>query len=63
MAGKEGGLCFQGWLSRPALENILSQLGALCCVVCFHGVWEEKGRGQSGEKFVRVGWGRKEGEG
>lgn len=41
LAGKEGRLCFQGWLSRPALENILSQLGALCCVVCFHGVWGE----------------------
>lgn len=41
LAGKEGRLCFQGWLSRPALENILSQLRALCCVVCFHGVWEE----------------------
>lgn len=41
LAGKEGRLCFQGWLSRPALENILSQLRALCCVVCFHGVWGE----------------------
>lgn len=55
LAGKEGGLCFQGWLSRPALENILSQLGALCCVVCFHGVW---GEWWGGEASVRPAAGR-----
>ena len=32
--GKERRLCLQSWLSRAALGNMLSQLGAVCCVVC-----------------------------
>lgn len=48
LAGKERRLCFQSWLSWAALGNILSQLGALCCVVCvFMVLGGGVGRGDS----------------
>lgn len=51
LAGKERRLCFQSWPSRAALGNILSQLGALCCVVCVFMVLG----GRSGEgRFLSV---------